>query len=156
MRRCRISPASRWKWAARIRWWCWTIAELDRAIQIAVDGGYFATGQRSCTASSRVFVQAGIYDKFIEGVAARAKALKVGNAMDASTQMGPAVTETQLAGNLKYVDIAIKEGGRLLAGGSEALKLDTPGHYMSPTLIVDTRSATPSTRKKCSDPSCRW
>jgi acyl-CoA reductase-like NAD-dependent aldehyde dehydrogenase len=113
-------------------------AELDRAIQIAVDGGYFATGQR-CTASSRVFVQAGIYDKFVEGVAARAKALKVGNAMDSTTQMGPAVTDTQLAGNLKYVDIAIKEGGRLLAGGAEPLKLATPGHYMSPTLIVDTK-----------------
>ena len=94
-------------------------AELDRAIQIAVDGGYFATGQR-CTASSRVFVQAGIYDKFVEGVAARAKALKVGNALDPATQMGPAVTDTQLAGNLKYVDIAIKEGGRLLAGGADA------------------------------------
>jgi aldehyde dehydrogenase (NAD+) len=113
-------------------------AELDRAIQIAVDGGYFATGQR-CTASSRVFVQAGIYDKFVEGVAARAKALKVGNALDATTQMGPAVTDTQLAGNLKYVDIALKEGGRLLAGGAEPLKLATPGHYMSPTLIVDTK-----------------
>ena len=59
--------------------------------------------------------------------------------MDPATQMGPAVTDTQLAGNLKYVDIAIKEGGRLLAGGAEALKLDTPGHYMSPTLIVDTK-----------------
>ena len=70
-----------------------------------------------------------------------------------ATQMGPAVTDIQLAGNLKYVDIAIKEGGRLLAGGADALKLDTPGHYMSPTLIVDTKaSATPSTRKKCSDP----
>ena len=113
-------------------------AEFDRAVQIAVDGGYFATGQR-CTASSRVFVQEGIYDKFIAAVAERAKALKVGNALDPSTQMGPAVTDTQLAGNLKYVDIALKEGGRLLAGGADALKLGTPGHYMSPTLIVDTK-----------------
>jgi aldehyde dehydrogenase (NAD+) len=113
-------------------------AEFDRAVQIAVDGGYFATGQR-CTASSRVFVQEGIYDKFIAAVAERAKALKVGNALDPSTQMGPAVTDTQLAGNLKYVDIALKEGGRLLAGGAEPLKLATPGHYMSPTLIVDTK-----------------
>ena len=84
-------------------------------------------------------MQEGIYDKFVEGVAARAKALKVGNALDSATQMGPAVTDTQLAGNLKYVDIAIKEGGRLLAGGADPLKLDTPGHYMSPTLIVDTK-----------------
>ena len=113
-------------------------AEFDRAVQIAVDGGYFATGQR-CTASSRVFVQEGIYDKFIAAVAERAKALKVGDALDSSTQMGPAVPEAQLAGNLKYVDIALKEGGRLLAGGADALKLGTPGHYMAPTLIVDTK-----------------
>jgi aldehyde dehydrogenase (NAD+) len=115
-------------------------AEFDRAVQIAVDGGYFATGQR-CTASSRVFVQEGIHDRFIAAVAERAKALKVGNALDASTQMGPAVSDTQLAGNLKYVDIALKEGGRLLAGGADALKLATPGHYMSPTLIVDTKAS---------------
>ena len=115
-------------------------AEFDRAVQIAVDGGYFATGQR-CTASSRVFVQAGIYDRFVAAVAERAKALKVGNALDPSTQMGPAVTDVQLAGNLEYVDIALKEGGRLLAGGRDALKLATPGHYMSPTLIVDTKAS---------------
>jgi aldehyde dehydrogenase (NAD+) len=114
-------------------------AEFDRAVQIAVDGGYFATGQR-CTASSRVFVQAGIYDKFIAAVAERAKALKVGDALDPTTQMGPAVTDSQLAGNLKYVDIALKEGGRLLAGGAEPLKLTNAGYYMSPTLIVDTKA----------------
>jgi acyl-CoA reductase-like NAD-dependent aldehyde dehydrogenase len=115
-------------------------AEFDRAVQIAVDGGYFATGQR-CTASSRVFVQEGIYDKFIAAVAERAKALKVGDALDPATQMGPAVTDAQLAGNLKYVDIALKEGGRLLAGGNEPLKLATNGYYMSPTLIVDTQAS---------------
>ena len=113
-------------------------AEFDRAVQIAVDGGYFATGQR-CTASSRVFVQAGIYDKFVAAVAVRAKALKVGDALDPTTQMGPAVTDSQLAGNLKYVDIALKEGGRLLAGGAQPLKLANEGYYMSPTLIVDTK-----------------
>lgn len=114
-------------------------AEFDRAVQIAVDGGYFATGQR-CTASSRVLVQEGIHDKFVAAVAERAKALKVGNALDAATQMGPAVTETQLASNLKYVQTAIKEGGRLLAGGPDPLSLATPGHYMAPTLIVDTKA----------------
>ena len=115
-------------------------AEFDRAVQIAVDGGYFATGQR-CTASSRVFVQEGIYDRFVAAVAERAKALKVGDALDPTTQMGPAVTDTQLAGNLKYVDIAVKEGGRLLAGGSDPLKLSNQGYYMSPTLIVDTKAS---------------
>ena len=115
-------------------------AEFDRAVQIAVDGGYFATGQR-CTASSRVFVQAGIYDRFVAAVAERAKALKVGDALDPATQMGPAVTDSQLASNLSYVDVALKQGGRLLAGGAEPLKLKTPGYYMAPTLIVDTKAS---------------
>ncbi len=46
-------------------------AEFDRAVQIAVDGAYFATGQR-CTASSRVIVQAGIHDSFVEALAEKA------------------------------------------------------------------------------------
>ena len=115
-------------------------AEFDRAVQIALDGGYFATGQR-CTASSRVFVQEGIHDKFIAALAERAKALKVGDALDPTTQMGPAVTDVQLKGNLDYVNVALKEGGRILAGGAEPLKLGTPGYYMSPTLVVDTKAS---------------
>jgi len=114
-------------------------AEFDRAVQIELDGGYFATGQR-CTASSRVFVQAGIYEKFVTALAERAKALKVGDALDPATQMGPAVTDSQLKNNLDYVQVALKEGGRLLAGGAEPLKLSTPGYYMSPTLVVDTKA----------------
>ena len=70
-------------------------AEFDRAVQIALDGGYFSTGQR-CTASSRVIVTEGIHDRFIEALAARAKALKVGDALDSTSQMGPAVSEDQL------------------------------------------------------------
>ena len=112
-------------------------ADFDRAVQIALDGGYFATGQR-CTASSRVFVQEGIYDRFVKALAERAAALKVGDACDPSTQMGPVVTESQLKGDLDYVDIAVKEGGRLLTGGAR-LNTENPGFFMSPALIVDTK-----------------
>ncbi|WP_308909201.1 aldehyde dehydrogenase family protein [Pseudokordiimonas caeni] len=111
-------------------------ADLDRAVAIALDGGFFQTGQR-CTASSRVIVEDSIHDKFVAALAERAKALKVGAALDASTQVGPASSEAQFQQNLKYVDIATKDGGRLVTGG-EALKLATPGYYMSPALIADT------------------
>jgi aldehyde dehydrogenase (NAD+) len=111
-------------------------ADLDRAVAIALDGGFFQTGQR-CTASSKVIVQDGIHDRFVEALAARAKALKVGPALDASTQVGPASSDSQFEQNLRYVEIATKEGGRLVTGGDE-LKLDTPGYYMSPALIADT------------------
>jgi aldehyde dehydrogenase (NAD+) len=111
-------------------------ADLDRAVAIALDGGFFQTGQR-CTASSKVIVQDGIHDRFVAALAERAKALKVGPALDASTQVGPASSDSQFEQNMRYVEIATKEGGRLVTGG-EKLELDTPGYYMSPTLIADT------------------
>src|SRR4051812_29267291 len=111
-------------------------ADLERAVAIALDGGFFQTGQR-CTASSKVIVQDGIHDRFVEALAARAKALKVGSALDPSTQVGPASSDAQFEQNLRYVDIATSEGGRLVTGG-DRLSLDTPGYYMSPTLIADT------------------
>jgi acyl-CoA reductase-like NAD-dependent aldehyde dehydrogenase len=111
--------------------------ELDRAVQCALDGAFFGTGQR-CTASSRIIVTQGIHDKFIEALAARVKALKVGDALAADTQMGPLASDAQLATTLSYIDIATKEGGRKVVGG-DALKLDTPGYYVSPALIVDTK-----------------
>jgi acyl-CoA reductase-like NAD-dependent aldehyde dehydrogenase len=111
--------------------------ELDRAVQCALDGAFFGTGQR-CTASSRIIVTQGIHDKFIEALAARVKALKVGDALAADTQMGPLASDAQLATTLSYIDIATKEGGRKVVGG-DALKLDKPGYYVSPALIVDTK-----------------
>jgi alpha-ketoglutaric semialdehyde dehydrogenase len=114
-------------------------ADFDRAIACALDGAFFATGQR-CTASSRLIVMAGIHDKFVEALAAKAAALKVGDALDPATKMGPVVSETQLRQNLSYVDIAVKDGGHLLGGG-ERLTLEKPGYYMNPAVIVDTTSA---------------
>jgi aldehyde dehydrogenase (NAD+) len=112
--------------------------DLDRAVQCALDGAFFATGQR-CTASSRLIVTEGIHDKFVAALAAKAAALKVGDALDPETKMGPAVSEQQLRQNLSYVEIAVSEGGRLLGGG-ERLKLDKPGYYMSPAVIAGTTS----------------
>jgi aldehyde dehydrogenase (NAD+) len=111
-------------------------ADLERAVTCAIDGAFYGTGQR-CTASSRIIVQEGIHDRFVEALSERARSLKVGNALDPSTQIGPAVSESQLEQNMRYVEIAKSEGGRLAAGG-ETLKLATPGYYMAPTVIADT------------------
>jgi aldehyde dehydrogenase (NAD+) len=121
-------------------------ADLERAVACAIDGAFYATGQR-CTASSRVIVTEGIHDRFVEALAERAKALKVGDALDPATQIGPAVSEAQLARNLDYVGIATKEGGRLVTGG-ERLDLGTPGFYMSPAVIADTA---PEMRINCEE-----
>ena len=111
-------------------------ANLDVAVACAIDGGFFATGQR-CTASSRVIVLDAIHDRFVEAVAERARGLRVGDALDPNTQIGPAVNEAQLEQSLRYVQIAKGEGGRIVTGG-ERLSLDKPGFYISPAVIADT------------------
>ena len=111
-------------------------ADLDKAAAIAADGGFFQTGQR-CTASSRVIVEDAVHDAFVEKLAERAKGLKVGNALGEGTQVGPASSESQFEQNLRYIDIACEEGGRLAAGGDK-LSLDAPGYFMQPAIVADT------------------
>jgi aldehyde dehydrogenase (NAD+) len=111
-------------------------ANLERAVAVALDGGFFQTGQR-CTASSRVIVEDAIHDQFVAALVERAAALKVGNALDPATQIGPASSERQLEQNLRYIGIATAQGGRLATGG-DRLSLETPGFYISPAVIADT------------------
>ena len=111
-------------------------ADIERAVMIALDGSYYATGQR-CTASSRLIVQDGIHDRFVAALAEKVAALRVGAALDPNTQIGPAVSEDQRETSYRYIDIAKGEGGRIVAGG-ERLSLETPGWYVQPTLIADT------------------
>src|SRR3954464_10974964 len=115
-------------------------ADLERAVTCAIDGAFFATGQR-CTASSRIIVTEAIHDRFVEALAERARSLRVGDALDPQTQIGPAVSEEQLEQNLRYVAIARDEGGKLLAGGPDRLKMEQRGWYMTPTVISDTQPA---------------
>jgi aldehyde dehydrogenase (NAD+) len=111
-------------------------ADLDRAVMVALDGSFFATGQR-CTASSRLIVTDAIHDRFVAALAEKVAALRVGDALDPQTQMGPAVSEAQMETSYRYIDIAKAEGGRVVTGGGR-LKLDNPGWYVQPTLIADT------------------
>ena len=113
-------------------------ADLDRAVQIALDGSFFATGQR-CTASSRLIVQDGIHDRFVAALAERVAALRVGDALDPQTQMGPAVSEDQMETSYRYIEVARGEGGRIVTGGAR-LQLEKPGWYVQPTLIADTEA----------------
>ena len=121
-------------------------ADLERAVACAIDGAFFGTGQR-CTASSRIIVTEGIHDRFVDALAERARALRVGDALDPETQIGPAVSAAQLEQNLRYVGIARDEGGTVLTGG-EPLSLAKRGHYMAPTVIADTA---PDMRINCEE-----
>ncbi len=114
-------------------------ADLDIAVNAALNSGFFSTGQR-CTASSRLIITEGIHDRFIAAMADKMKRLKVDDARKTGTDIGPVVDDKQLAQNLRYIAIATAEGARLVAGG-EAIDRNgdgAPGHYMRPALFAET------------------
>jgi aldehyde dehydrogenase (NAD+) len=111
-------------------------ADLKTAVDCAVNGAYFSTGQR-CTASSRFVVTAGIHDKFVGALTERMQALVVDDALKDGTQIGPVVSEDQLEQDLKYLNIGKDEGARLHWGG-ERLNREMPGFYLQPALFTDT------------------
>lgn len=111
-------------------------ADLDLAADLAVNGAFFQVGQR-CTASSRLIVTAGIHDRFAAAVAERVARLKLGNAGDAATQIGPVIDESQFEKVRQYVEIGQSENARLVAGGG-AVDLGKRGWYVAPVLFADT------------------
>ena len=112
-------------------------ANLDLAVDGAIWGGFGTTGQR-CTAASRVAVHKKVYGEFLEKFVVRAKALKVGNGLEAATDMGPSINETQLKTVMSYVEIGKNEGAKLATGGS---RLDrgalANGWFHEPTIFAD-------------------
>jgi len=110
-------------------------ADLDLAVRVSLDGAFFATGQR-CTASSRLIVEDGIYDKFVGALAEATAKLVVDDARKPGTQIGPVVDQGQLDQDLKYIGIGKEDGARLVIGG-ERLERSTPGFYMAPAVFAD-------------------
>lgn len=91
-------------------------ANLELALDGCLWGGFGTTGQR-CTAASRVIVHERVHDRFVEAFVARARALRVGNGLDASVEMGPSVSLKQLEKVMNYVAIGQQEGATLACGG---------------------------------------
>lgn len=114
-------------------------ADLKVAVECAVNGAFFSTGQR-CTASSRLIVTAGIHDRFVEAMTERMKGLVVDDALKSGTHIGPVVDQNQLDQDLSFIKIGQDEGAKLAFGG-ELLKRETPGFYLQPALFtgVDNR-----------------
>ena len=109
-------------------------ADLDRALDAVVFMIYSLNGER-CTSSSRLLIQQGIAEKFIEKLTARVKALKVGHPLDPATEIGPLIHERHLAKVCAYFDVARKDGAVIAVGGKPH---DGPGggHYVQPTLVT--------------------
>ena len=111
-------------------------ADLGVAVNCAVQGAFYSTGQR-CTASSRLIVTEGIHDRFVAAMVERMQALKVDDALKPGTDIGPVVDQSQLDQDLLYLDVGQKEGARLVWGG-ERLKREREGFYLAPALFAET------------------
>ena len=116
-------------------------ADLPTAVNVAVQGAYFSTGQR-CTASSRLIVTDAVHDRFVAALTEKLASLRVDNALTPGTDIGPVVERPQLEQDLEYISVGQREGARLAAGG-ERLTRATDGYYLAPALFVD---ATPTMR----------
>ncbi|MFW6368490.1 MAG: aldehyde dehydrogenase family protein [Spirochaetota bacterium] len=115
--------------------------DLDYAASQIVAAAFASAGQR-CTAISRVIVSEHENDALLSKLEQRVKQLRVGDALDESVDMGPLVSSGQLETVEKYVDLARKEGARILFGGERA-NGPSRGYYYLPTLISDVRRDSP-------------
>jgi aldehyde dehydrogenase (NAD+) len=116
-------------------------ADLDNAIKGVISGIFAATGQ-TCIAGSRLLVQQSIHDQFLDKLVAFAKTAKMGNPMDAGTQIGPVTNKPQLEKILKYIDVAKGEGARAVLGGGRATRPECgSGWFVEPTIFAGVRNS---------------
>ncbi len=125
-------------------------ADLATAVECAVNGAFFSTGQR-CTASSRLIVTKGIHDAFVEAVVKRLEKTVVNDAQKPGTHIGPVVDQSQLDQDEKYIAIGKGEGAQIAFGG-ERLERETPGFYLQPTLFVEAHNGMRVSREEIFGP----
>jgi alpha-ketoglutaric semialdehyde dehydrogenase len=110
-------------------------ADLDLAVELAVQGAWGSTGQR-CTSSSFLVVEAPVHDEFVARLSQRRAELQVGHALGEGTQMGPLVDERQMLRSRSYVEDAASGGAEVIGG--ELLELEARGCYQAPALVLGT------------------
>ncbi|HET7112666.1 MAG TPA: aldehyde dehydrogenase family protein, partial [Pyrinomonadaceae bacterium] len=114
-------------------------ADLDVAVTTAVKSRTINNGQ-SCIAAKRFIVADEIYKEFEKRFVSEMKALSIGDPMDESTEIGPLATPQILDDLVEQVNKAVAAGARVLTGGK---KLDQPGNFYEPTVLVDLDPASP-------------
>ncbi|MFZ6863238.1 aldehyde dehydrogenase family protein [Undibacterium sp. Ji67W] len=125
-------------------------ADLDVAVNAAIQGSFYSTGQR-CTASSRLIVDEKIYPAFIAAMKDKLAQIKVGHALEAGIDIGPVVDQSQLDQDLRYIAIAKDEGAKLIFGG-DRLARPTEGYFLNPALFVDCDPAMQHVREEIFGP----
>ena len=112
-------------------------ADIDNAVSGALLANFYTQGE-VCTNGTRVFVQSGIYDKFLEKAVERSKKIKLGNPMDLDTQMGALISSKHLDKVMGYIDKAKNSGARLVLGGNRHKSKETEnGFFVEPTIFAD-------------------
>ncbi|SNY91361.1 betaine aldehyde dehydrogenase [Cohaesibacter sp. ES.047] len=107
-------------------------ADFDNAVSAAINGNFYSTGQ-ICSNGTRVFVQSGLHDAFLDRLTERMKDAVIGNPMDEATTIGPMVSDKQRQIVLGYIEKGQAEGAKLVAGG-HAIKGE--GFYIEPTVFA--------------------
>ena len=110
-------------------------ADMSLAVESTAQGAFGSTGQR-CTATSRAVVVESVADEFVARLAERAKSLRLGNGMDAETEVGPIVDASQFKSVLSYMDVAREDGAELVCGGAPAVGAGLgKGYFVKPTIF---------------------
>ncbi len=123
-------------------------ADFERALGTAVKARTINTGQ-SCIAAKRFMIADEIYDEFVNQFVARMRALKVGDPMDETTEIGPLATEQILQGVHDQVQKSIAVGAKLLTGGN---RIHGPGFFYEPSVLVDVPKESPAYREEVFGP----
>ncbi len=108
-------------------------ASLEDAVSGAMLGNFYSAGQ-VCTNGTRVFVQRALRERFLERLAARSVAIRLGDPMDEATQMGPLISARQHETVMRYIEDGRAAGARLVTGGTAP---DGPGYFVAPTVFAD-------------------
>lgn len=111
-------------------------ADLSIAVDCAINGAYFSTGQR-CTASSRLIVAEAIHDRFVSAIIDRLKTITIDDGLKPGTHIGPVVDQSQLDQDMAYIETGRREGAKLAWGGDRLIR-GTPGFYLQPALFTET------------------
>lgn len=118
-------------------------ADLDLAVSEITRGAMSGAGQK-CTSTRRVFVEASVYDDVVAGVVEQVSALRVGDGMESSTDVGPLVTRAAMEGVGQSLEATVDAGANALVGGTELRDSQLKGgHYFAPTVLVDVPESAP-------------
>ena len=109
-------------------------ADIDKAIEGAARCIFFNTGQ-VCAAGSRLYAHKKVFDRLVEGMADRARKLKIGAGIEAGTELGPVVSQEQLERVTGFLDAGKQAGARAVTGGG---KVERPGYFVQPTILTGT------------------